>query len=30
MECDLLWALGQYAGQVVASEHLLETVWGYP
>ncbi len=30
MECDLLWTLGQHAGEVLESEYLLETVWGYP
>ena len=30
MECDLLWALGQHAGEVVESQYLLATVWGYP
>lgn len=29
-ECELLRVLGQHAGEVVESEYLLETVWGYP
>ncbi|MGI5818964.1 MAG: response regulator transcription factor [Armatimonadota bacterium] len=30
MEAELLWALARRAGEVVASEELLESVWGYP
>jgi len=30
MEARLMWALAERAGQVVPSEQLLSTVWGYP
>ncbi len=30
METELLWMLARHAGEVVSSEELLESVWGYP
>ncbi|MFW6438157.1 MAG: winged helix-turn-helix domain-containing protein [Armatimonadota bacterium] len=30
METELLWMLGQHAGEVVESGEILESVWGYP
>ncbi|HUS80200.1 MAG TPA: response regulator transcription factor [Armatimonadota bacterium] len=30
MEARLMWALAERAGEVVTSEDLLRTVWGYP
>ncbi|MFO8082015.1 MAG: response regulator transcription factor [Armatimonadota bacterium] len=30
METELLWMLAVHAGEVVESEALLESVWGYP
>ncbi|MCD6361681.1 MAG: response regulator transcription factor [Armatimonadetes bacterium] len=30
MEARLMWALAERAGEVVSSESLLSTVWGYP
>ncbi|MFP4248307.1 MAG: response regulator transcription factor [Armatimonadota bacterium] len=30
METELLWMLAEHAGEVVESEALLESVWGYP
>ncbi|MEA3399738.1 MAG: response regulator transcription factor [Armatimonadota bacterium] len=30
MEMELMWTLGRHAGEVMASEDLLQDVWGYP
>ncbi|MFW5867171.1 MAG: winged helix-turn-helix domain-containing protein [Armatimonadota bacterium] len=30
METELMWMLGQHAGEVVESGDILEKVWGYP
>ena len=30
IEAELLWMLARHAGEVVTSEELLESVWGYP
>lgn len=30
MEMELMWMLARHAGEVVESEELLKTVWGYP
>ncbi|MGC9317436.1 MAG: response regulator transcription factor [Armatimonadota bacterium] len=30
MEMELMWMLGRHAGKAMASEKLLQDVWGYP